>query len=90
MALTAFPPVNITTVTSKLPVPSLQRHQPHDQQQRQLAGTSAFSDALIEDLQSLLAIVRGLQSSRPRPRRPESFLRRSSVLPPPPEPSPSA
>ena len=64
MALTAFPPVNTTTVTSKLPAPSLQRGEADAQKHSQLMGTSPISHALIQVLQSLLAVVRRGQSSR--------------------------
>jgi len=62
MALTDFPPVN-TTVTSKLPAPSLQRGEADAQKHGQLMGTSPISHAFIQDLQSLLAVVRRGQSS---------------------------
>ena len=63
MALTAFPPVNTITGTSKLPAPALQRGEADAQKHSQLMGTSPISHALIKDLQSLLAVVGRGQSS---------------------------
>ena len=69
MAVAAFAAIDAITVTSELPAPALQRGQPHAQQQRQLMGSDAISDALIEDLQSLLAINRRRQSSASSPQK---------------------
>ena len=69
MALTTFPPVNTTTVTRKLPAPSLQRGEADAQKHSQLMGTSPISHALIQDLQSLLAVVRRGQSSPSSPQK---------------------
>ncbi len=58
----AFAAIDAITFTNELAAPVLQRGEVHAQQQRQLARASAFSDALIKDLQRLLAIVWGCQS----------------------------
>jgi hypothetical protein len=69
VAVAALATIDTITVTSELPAPALQRRQTHAQQQRQLTGTGTVSDALIEDLQSLLAINRGRQSSPSSPQK---------------------
>ena len=69
VAVAALETIDTITVTSELPAPALQRRQAHAQQQRQLTGTVPVSDALIEDLQSLLAIVRRRQSSPSSPQK---------------------
>ena len=69
VAVAALATIDTITVTSELPAPALQRRQTHAQQQRQLTGTGAVSDALIKDLQSLLAINRGRQSSPSSPQK---------------------
>jgi hypothetical protein len=58
MAAAAFAAIDAITVTSELPAPALQRGQPNAKQQRKLMGAGAVSDALLEDMQSLLAISR--------------------------------
>ena len=63
MAVAAFAAIDAITVTSELAAPALQRGEPHAQQQRQLMGSGTVSNALIQDLQSLLAINRRRQSS---------------------------
>jgi hypothetical protein len=63
MALTAFTPVNTTTISNKLPAPSLQRGEPHAQRPGHLTGTCTLGHTLIQDLQGLLAVVRRSQSS---------------------------
>jgi len=78
MALTAFPPVNTTTVTSKLPAPSLQRGEADAQKRSQLMGTSPISHALIQDLQSLLADDRRGQSSASSPQKAWIFFAANS------------
>ncbi len=51
MALTAFPPVNTTTVASKISTPALERGEPNAQQQGQRRARAPFiGHALIEDL----------------------------------------
>ncbi len=55
---TAFAEIDAITVTSELAAPALQRGQPHPQQQRQLIGACTIGHALIQDLQTLLAINR--------------------------------
>ena len=69
MPAAALATIDTITVTSELPAPALQRRQTHAQQQRQLTGTGTDSDALIEDLQSLLAINRRRQSSASSPQK---------------------
>ena len=69
VAVAALATIDTITVTSELPAPALQRRQTHAQQQRQLTGTGTDSDALIEDLQSLLAINRRRQSSASSPQK---------------------
>jgi hypothetical protein len=69
MALTAFPAVTTTTVTSELAPPPLQRRQPHAQQPGQLIGTCSLGHTLIQDLQGLLAIGGRRQSSPSSPHK---------------------
>jgi hypothetical protein len=69
MAVAALAAIDAITVTSELAAPALQRRQTHAQQQRQLMGPGAVSDALIEDLQSLLTINRRRQSSPSSPQK---------------------
>jgi hypothetical protein len=69
MAMVAFATIDAITVTSEQAAPALQRGGPHAQQQRQLAGVYTIGDALIEDLQSLLAINRRGQSSPSSPQK---------------------
>jgi hypothetical protein len=58
---TAFAVNDAITMTSALASPALQRGEPHAQQQRKLTGECTIGDALIDDLQSLLAINRRRQ-----------------------------
>ena len=70
MALTASPQVNTTTVTSKLPAPSLQRGEADAQKHGKFMGMSPIiSHTLIQDLQSLLAVVWQGQSSPSSPQQ---------------------
>jgi hypothetical protein len=69
MAVAAFALVDPITVTSELPAPTLQSAQPHAQKQSQLLGTSTCGHTLIQDLQSLLAVVRRGQSSPSSPQK---------------------
>jgi hypothetical protein len=69
VAVAALAAIDTITVTSELPAPALQRGQPHAKQQRQLMGPGTVSNALIEDLQSLLAINRRRQSSPSSPQK---------------------
>ena len=69
MALTAFPPVNTTTVASKMSTPALEHGEPNAQQQGQLTGSGTIGHALIEDLQGLPAIVGRRQSSPSSPQK---------------------
>ena len=57
VAVAAVAAIDAITVTSELPPPALQRGEPHAQQHCQLAGLGTIGHALIQDLQSLLAIV---------------------------------
>jgi len=57
MAVAAPVAVHTFPITHKLSAPTLQRGQPHAQQQGQLTGSGTMGHALIEDLQGLPAIV---------------------------------
>ncbi len=69
LAVAAFAAIDPLTVTSELAAPALQRGEPHAQQQSQFAVTGTVSDAFIQDLQGLLAIVIRRQSSPSYPQK---------------------
>jgi hypothetical protein len=69
VAVAALATIDTISETSELPAPALQRRQTQAKQQRQLTGTGTVSDALIQDLQSLLAINRDRQSSTSSPQK---------------------
>jgi hypothetical protein len=53
VAVAALTPVHAITVTSKLTAPTLQRGEPHTEQQGQFTGSRTIGQALVEDLQGL-------------------------------------
>jgi hypothetical protein len=84
----AFATVNAITVTNKLPSPALQRGEPHVEQQRQLAGSGTIAMPASRISRAFRRTSGNVNRPGPLPRRPESFLRRSAVLPPRPGLSP--
>ena len=69
VAVAALAPVDAITVTNKLTAPTLQRGEPHAEQQGQFTRSGTIGHALVEDLQGLPAIVRRGQSSPSSPQK---------------------
>jgi hypothetical protein len=65
----ALAAVDAITVTNKLTAPTLQRGEPHAEQQGQFTRSGTIGHALVEDLQGLPAIVRRGQSSPSSPQK---------------------
>jgi hypothetical protein len=69
MPAAALATVHAITVTRKLTALALHRGEPQGAQWGQLTGPGTVGDALIEDLQGLLAVVRRLQSPPSSPQK---------------------